>query len=60
MQHLVMRAFREGEAELKPGDIVDATLWPNTPLLEAQRYLRAVPEGTAPTKPEAAPSRRKA
>lgn len=44
MEHIVMRPFREAGRDLKPGDRVDATLWPNTVLLEAQRFLRPAPE----------------
>jgi hypothetical protein len=50
--YLVLRPFREGGRDLKPGDKVDATLWLNTPLLEQQRYLRELPNGDPRELPE--------
>lgn len=37
--HVVLRDFEEGRP-LKAGDRVDASSWPNQPMLEDQGYLR--------------------
>lgn len=55
--HVVVKAFGgPGATEYKPGQVVDATAWPNTPALIQSRYLRArtvaeAAKDTQPTRP---------
>jgi hypothetical protein len=40
--HVVVKAFGgPGGTQFVPGQVVDATAWPNTPALIQSRYLRA-------------------
>ena len=40
--HVVVKAFGgPGGTQYVPGQVVDATAWPNTPTLIKSRYLRA-------------------
>jgi hypothetical protein len=52
--HVVVKAFGgPGGTQFVPGQVVDATAWPNTPALIQSRYLRArtVSEADKKTRP---------
>lgn len=57
--HVVLRPFKAtSPVELKVGQPVDASAWPNTGLLESQGYLRPMRPGEL-AKGEGAPASRR-